>query len=52
MLPLHVNSIMMYAVNHKYYDVVNKAAPLFTAKPLEEVLADMPANLVVPWVGL
>ncbi|KAF9458523.1 hypothetical protein BDZ94DRAFT_1173489 [Collybia nuda] len=49
-LPDHVQEIVGYAAKYGYNDIVAEAAPLLLVIPLEEALARLPVNLVVPWV--
>jgi hypothetical protein len=41
---------MGYAVKHDYPDIMGSAAPLLLNKSLEEILAKLTPNLVLPWV--
>lgn len=41
---------MAYAVKHDYPEIMGAAAPLLLDKSLEEILENLPPNLVIPWV--
>lgn len=49
-LPKYADVVIAYAVKHDYQDILRKAAPLMLNKPLNEIIANMPMNLVIPWV--
>lgn len=50
-LPEHADAIFTYAAKHGYEDIRREAAPLMLHKPLDEIVANMPANLIIPWVS-
>jgi hypothetical protein len=49
--PEHADVIIAYAAKHNYQDILKEAAPLMLHKPLNEIVVNMPVNLVIPWVS-
>lgn len=50
-LPEHLQDVLAYAAKHGYNDILDDAAPLLLAIPLEEVLSWLPTRCVAPWVS-
>ncbi|KAF9457614.1 hypothetical protein BDZ94DRAFT_1301777 [Collybia nuda] len=48
-LPKHSEAVMGYAVKHNYTEIMGSAAPLLLDRPLEEILENLPYNLIKPW---
>lgn len=49
-LPDNALNIFAYAGRHGHKDLLGNAAPFLVGTPLHEVVAELPAYLIIPWV--
>ncbi|KAF9458530.1 hypothetical protein BDZ94DRAFT_1325461 [Collybia nuda] len=50
MLPENAHQIFFHAGRHGHKPLLGKAAPFIIGTPLDEIVSELPVNLVVPWI--